>query len=325
MNAYKIGFLMDPYETLNLVTETSLLLMDELMARGHAVYWVEQDQLSLLNDRLSGSLTRVESTDPFAQSATGRVTLDVLDALMIRKDPPFDKSYLHLTYLLDFMPPHVLQINSPAALRDINEKLFTLKWAGHCPDTLVSRDAMTLMNFVERHGKVVLKPLDECSGRGIRFVSIDDRDIARESIRTMLGTEGYIMAQQFLPEVKAGDKRVYLVDGAPVAWVNRVPAEGKDLANIHQGASCEVTELTPLEWHISELVGSDLTTRGIVLAGLDFIGEKLTEVNVTSPSAVRQINAVTGSRVERRIVDAIVAHIDRHRSPDVAAHGLIVS
>ncbi|MBD3649066.1 MAG: glutathione synthase [Pseudomonadales bacterium] len=250
----------------------------------------------------------MKSTQPLVLDQEDRQDINDLDALVIRKDPPFDKSYLHLTYLLEFLSDNVLQINPPAALRDVNEKLYTLNWPDHCPDTLVSCDRQTLMEFAGRHKKIVLKPLDDCSGRGIRFIEgsgVDEGEI----IGDMLQAEGYVMAQAFLTGVRQGDKRVYLVAGKPVAWVNRVPAQGSDLANIHQGAICEPAELTDVERHISEVVGQDLVSRDIMLAGLDFIDGRLTEINVTSPSALRQINQVTRGHAERAVVDAILERI----------------
>jgi len=305
---YRIGFLMDAYDSLNLATETSLLCMDELIARGHSVYWLEQSGLSLWGGRLYARLVRQQSTNPFLQDPADTIGVEALDALVIRKDPPFDKSYLHLTYLLDFLDPAVVQINSPGALRDVNEKVHTLKWPEYCPDTMVSRDPDVLLEFASRYDRVVLKPLDDCSGRGIRFAGADAASAAR--IRAMLEEEGYVLAQEFLPGVRQGDKRVYLVNGQPVGWVNRIPAPGSDLANIHQGAICRASELTMRERNISEVVGADLVNRGILLAGLDFIDGRLTEINVTSPSAVRQINEVAGSHLEIVIVDAIVDRIE---------------
>jgi glutathione synthase len=304
---------MDPFEQLNLVTETSLLCMEELLSRGHGVFWIEQPQLSLINGRLAGMAARVRSVAPFSRDPSDTIDINALDALLIRKDPPFGKSYLHLTWLLDFLADEVVQINSPAALRHVNEKLYTLNWPEYCPETLVSQDAAMLMAFVSSHDKVVLKPLDDCSGRGIEFVRAVEEDAAAR-VRAMVAREGYVLAQAFLPAVRQGDKRVYLVDGKPVGWVNRIPAPGKDLANIHQGAVCQSSKLSAQERKISEVVGADLVRQGIILAGLDFIDERLTEINVTSPSAVRQINEVNGSHLERVIVDAILARVDYSRT-----------
>lgn len=305
---YKVGFLMDAWESLNLATETSLLCMDELKVRGHSVFWLEQSGLSLENRGLVGNAVAVESTSPLLLDSARTVDVNELDALVIRKDPPFDRSYLHLTYLLDFLDPRVVQINSPAGLRAVNEKLYTLNWPEYCPDTLISLDPHRLLEFVRQHNKVVLKPLDDCSGRGIQFIRYDDRDVSSK-IQAMLDRHGYVLAQAFLRGIADGDKRVYLVDGKPVGWVNRIPKEGSDLANIHQGAVCLAGELSVRERNISEIVGETLLEHDILLAGLDFIDEHLTEVNVTSPSAIRQINEVHGTHLERVIVDAIVHRI----------------
>jgi glutathione synthase len=259
---------MDPYPTLNLDTETSLLCMDELIKRGHQVFWLEQDKLSLRNDDLIGKSARVVSVSPFKLAPEETINLDDMSAIVIRKDPPFDKLYLHLTYLLDFIAPTVAQINSPRALRNINEKLFTLNWPHHCPDTLTTMDPDLLLDFIRKHGKVVLKPLDDCSGRGISFVTSDDPGLTQLLVEIFSdeGKQRYIMAQEFLPQILSGDKRIYLVNGEAVGWVNRIPPPGSDLANIHQGATCHKSELTVSERMLSWEIGSELKQEGIILA-----------------------------------------------------------
>jgi len=311
-----VGFLMDPYATLNLATETSLLLMDELIRRGHAAYWLEQGGIALENGRLRACATRVVTTDPFRRDEGDRIDVNRLDALIIRKDPPFDRTYLHLTYLLDFLDAGVVQINPPAALRNVNEKISTLRWPEFCPATLVSSDTEQLLEFAGQFRQIVLKPLDDCSGRGVAFLRQDDPR-AGGRITELLGRHGPLMAQEFLDDVRHGDKRVYVVAGRPVGWVNRIPTDEGSLANIHQGATCEATTLTPREAEISAIVGRAILDEGILLAGLDFIDERLTEINVTSPSAVRQINAVTGGRLEQTIVDAILDRVTAGREPTV--------
>ena len=316
---HKVCFLMDPYHTLNLATETSLLCMDELMQRGHQVFWLEQDKLSLRKDYLVGKGARVVSTSPFKLSTQETFGLDDMSAVVIRKDPPVDKLYLHLTYLLDFLAPSVAQINSPLALRNINEKLFTLNWPHHCPDTLTTMDPALLHDFIREHHKVVLKPLDDCSGRGISFVTLNDRGL-EQTLHGLFSDKGmprFVMAQEYLPQISSGDKRIYLVNGAAVGWVNRIPAPGNDLANIHQGATCHVAELTDSERMLSWEIGAELKQEGIILAGLDFIGGYLTEINVTSPSAVRQINAVYNSQLEVQIVDAILEVIESSQTQNL--------
>lgn len=315
---YSLCFLMDPYETLNLDTETSLLCMDELLARGHRVFWLQQEDLSLEGNVVTGRVSRLRSTAPFMLDAPEKLRLDEFDAVVIRKDPPFDGIYLHLTYLLDFLPATTKVINSPAALRTFNEKLATLNWPEACPETLVAMNVDQLAEFVRTHHKVVLKPLDNCSGREITFVDATIDSLHEDLIRyrNRSGSPQFVLAQKYLPGVARGDKRVYLVDGEPVGWVNRVPAEGSDLANIHQGAICEPTSLTEQEQSLSMDIGAKLKAEGILLAGLDFIDGRLTEINLTSPSAVRQINAVSGEHLEVRIVDAMLSAIeDRASAP----------
>lgn len=310
----KLCFLMDPWERLNLETETSLLLMDELRSRGHTACWLQQEGTSLRGSTVYGVVAEVLSTSPFELGEPHRIALNDLDAIVIRKDPPFDETYLHLTYLLGFVSDHVALINSPAALRDMNEKLSTLAWADRCPDTLVTMDAMQLAEFAREHKRIVIKPLDDCSGRGIVFVDGADPalDLTLDHV-IRRGMQKFVLAQEYLPGVKKGDKRVFLVDGVPVGWVNRVPAAGKDLANIHQGASCHATELTEQERALSQEIGKVLVAKGVILAGLDFIDGRLTEINLTSPSAVRQINAVSNTQLETTIVDAILRAISEKR------------
>ena len=305
---YKIGFLMDPYESLNLETETSLLCMEQLSRRGHDIYWIEQSQISLRNDSVQGSMVKVRSISPF-ETEPDTIALTELNALVIRKDPPFDQSYLHLTYLLDFLPNHVIQVNSSTSLRNINEKLQTQKYPDVSPDSLVSQHLPDIIAFANLHEKIVIKPLDDCSGRGIVFIS---RNTASPEtiIEGLLEEHCYLLAQEFLPGIRNGDKRVYLVNGEPVGSVNRVPAAGSDLANIHQGATCYASTLTQQEETISKSVGADLVREHILLAGLDFIDGRLTEINITSPSAVRQINLVSKSCLEVDIADGIESMIE---------------
>tara|TARA_B100001971_G_C18189546_1_gene537764 strand:+ start:249 stop:1265 length:1017 start_codon:yes stop_codon:yes gene_type:complete len=309
-------FLMDPYASLNLETETSLLCMNELMARGHRVYWLEETGLYLTNGIVKGQVNEVITTAPFRLARNEEAELSEFDALVIRKDPPFDKNYLHITYLLDFLPSHVHQFNSPRALRDVNEKLFTLNWAHYCPDSVTTMNPAILRTFAKKHGKIVVKPLDDCSGRGIEFLRPEQDDFDERVADLFGSTQRYLMAQQYLPEVSEGDKRIYMIDGEAAGWVNRIPPPGSDLANIHQGASCHPFELDQREKQIVAAIGPELKRRGLLLVGLDIIGGYMTEINVTSPSAVRQINQVNGSHLEKQIVDAMLAQIDCLEHPE---------
>jgi glutathione synthase len=306
-------FVMDPAETLNLDTETSLLLMQELIGRGQSVYWMQQEDIALVHDQPMGSVSPVRGVDPLELAASGWSNLNSFDAVLVRKDPPFDTGYLQLTLVLDHLDPGVVQFNAVKALRSFNEKMLPLRWPEFTPPTLITMNADQLERFTVEHRSVVLKPLNDCSGRGIARIAWDERGDFREQIGEELtdaeGKARFLVAQKYLPEVNQGDKRVYLVNGEAVGMVNRIPRPGSYLANIHQGAQCEPAELGARESHIIRTIAPFLLDHGIYLAGADFIGGYLTELNITSPSAIRQINQVSGEQVQHKIVDALLATV----------------
>lgn len=309
----KFLFVMDPPETLNPETETSLLLMQELIERQHRVHWVQQEDIALDQDQPVGRVWRVTATDPLQRTQPAWENLNAYDAVLVRKDPPFDSNYLQLTLLLDYLDRDVVQFNEARALRNFNEKILPLRWPGFTPPTLVSMNLEQIAGFASEHGSIMLKPLNDCSGRGIKKVTFDDKGIFRTSIARALqdanGMPRFLLAQKYLQEVGQGDKRVYLVNGEPCGLVNRIPADDGALANIHQGATCEATSLSAREALIVRAIAPFLREHGIFLAGADFIGGYLTELNITSPSALRQINEVSGEQVHRRVVDAMLGHM----------------
>jgi glutathione synthase len=311
----KFLFVMDPPETLNRETETSLLIMQELISRGHGVYWVQIEDLSLVHDQPMGLTGEVANTEPLQIGRARWVNLNTFDAVLVRKDPPFDTDYLQMTLILDQLEPGVVQFNDVQALRNFNEKLLPLRWPEFTPATLISMNAEQIEKFTFEHEQVVLKPLNDCSGRGISKLKWDNTSEFRRQLAEILldDSDGprLLVAQKFLAEVSEGDKRVYLVDGEPIGQVNRIPQPENFLANIHQGASCEPAELSPRERHIVRTIAPFLREHGIFLAGADFIGGFLTELNITSPSAVRQINEVSGEQIQVRIVDSMLARLNR--------------
>jgi len=306
---------MDPPETLNLKTETSLLLMQELIDRGQDVYWLQQEDIALVHDQPMGLVSPVTGTDPLGLVEPHWSNLNSFDAVLVRKDPPFDTEYLQLTLILDHLDPDVAQFNDVNALRDFNEKMLPLRWPEFTPPTLITMNAEQLERFTIEHRSVVLKPLNDCSGRGISKIDWDERGDFRskigEALATSNGGSRFLVAQKFLPTVSQGDKRVYLVNGEPVGMVNRIPLPGSYLANIHQGAQCEPAKLSAREIHIINTIAPFLRDQGIFLAGADFIDGYLTELNITSPSAIRQINEVNGEQVQHTIVDAMLARVSR--------------
>jgi len=304
---------MDPYEKLNLETETSLLLMQELIERGQGVYWLQQEGLALVHDQPMGLAFPVTSTGPLERAEPAWTNLNRFDAVLVRKDPPFDTGYLQLTLILDHLDPGITQFNDVKALRDFNEKMLPLRWPEFTPPTLISMNVDQFEQFTIEHQSLVLKPLNDCSGRGILKIDWDERGDFRKTINEALidseGTPRFLLAQKYLSAVSQGDKRVYLVNGKPVGMVNRIPQPGSYLANIHQGAKCVPTQLSAQENHIIRTIAPFLLEHGIFLAGADFIDGYLTEVNITSPSAIRQINEVSGGQVQRKIVDAMLGKI----------------
>ncbi len=311
---YRFIFLMDPYSTLNLETETSLLLMDDLIARGHQVFWLEVDGLYLSHQHVRGRLQRVESISPFLRSLPEDSDLNEYDALLVRIDPPVDSQYLHVTQILDQLDDSVMQFNDVVALRNFNEKLLPLRWPELTPPSIVTKSESVLASFLAEHGDIVIKPLGDCSGRGIHRLRsnymgaqvVGGEPIATSSVANINLKSQYVMAQKFLRNVSEGDKRVYLVDGEVVGYVNRIPSEGSFLANIHQGARCEATKLTKKEISSIELIAPFLKENSLFFVGVDFIDGYITEINFTSPSAIRQINEVMGETVHRVLVDKML-------------------
>ena len=297
-------FIMDPFETLNLETETSLLLMGELIERGHKVLWCETDGLLLEGPMLFAKTREVLSVDPLTTSKPDLTNLNELDGIAQRTDPPFDRNYLHLTYLLGHVGEHVTQFNNPTAVRNFNEKLLPLRWPSLAVPSLVTMNSEALGEFLNRHRDIVVKPLDDCSGRGIVRLQSSDPNIKFQLeglFQNLKESPRFLMAQRFLRDVELGDKRVFLVDGIAVGAVNRVPRAGTYLANIHQGARCEKTQITPEEQSAIETIAPFLREHGLILAGIDFIGGKITEINITSPSAIRQINQVMGEDIHKKV------------------------
>jgi glutathione synthase len=299
-------FIVDPLDTLNLQTETSLLLIEELARRGHTAAVATLSDL-FLSDAGSGVRARTIvlnlNQQPFYQlGAPVEHRLTDFAVVLMRKDPPVDADYIVATHVLEQAAQAVPVVNDPASLRLVNEKLWPLAWPQFAPPTLVSNDVARLQAFTEAHGRIVLKPLEDCSGRGVQFV---DAIQAARIIGPYVAArqQRYVMAQKFLPGVAAGDKRILLLEGAPIGAVNRVPRGPDQLANIHQGARVEATTLTAREEAIIAAVGPQLQARRLWLAGIDVIDGYLTEINVTSPSAARQINQVNGAHVEVPIVD----------------------
>jgi glutathione synthase len=282
--------------------------MRESLVRGHRVLYGTLADLRLSDGRPQATLRPVTfppGADLFTSGAAEEVDLGGTDFLYMRKDPPVDIAYLHATYLLDHLPETVLQINPCRALRNFCEKLVPLHFPGLMPESVVTRSAGDLADLLDRHGHIVVKPLDDCSGRGIITLAADTPD--RLYLLTQATQEGtrFVQGQRFLPEIAEGDKRVLLLGGKILGWVRRVPAAGEFRSNVNAGGRCVPCELTDSDRAICARLAPWLRKEGIVLAGIDIVGEHVLEVNITSPSCLREMNELTGSRLEKQILDHV--------------------
>jgi glutathione synthase len=257
----------------------------------------------------------VSDTAPHLQlGAPERFELTAFDAILIRKDPPFDSAYLYLTQQLDCVKDRVLVVNDPRGVRDANEKLFAFNFHEHTPKSLVSADPKELLDFVATiGGQAVLKPLDGAGGSGVVTISLDDRNA--RSLVDIWTQEGKRLAlvQEYQPAVRVGDKRVLLLDGRALGAILRVPREDDVRANIHAGGTVKPTELTPTEANIVAVVGPRLAEQGLFFVGLDFIGEKLIEVNVTSPTGIQELARFAGRPVEQDVIRWVEAAAKKRR------------
>lgn len=301
-------FVLDPLDVLIPETETSLLLAGEAGRRGHACWMAQLGDLSLREGE-AHARARTLTVDEFGRppARTGPPedrAIREFDLVLMRKDPPVDLDYFNALLILERAARDVPVVNHPVGLLLSNEKLLPLEIPGVAAPSVVTADPRVVTEFVREHGDVVVKPLNEFSGRGIARYSTVDSDLDAVSVGALATHEGrHVMVQRFMPEVERGDKRILVVAGEPVGWVNRLPRAGSFRANIHQGARIEATSLTGREIEVVAAFRPLLAERGLELAGFDFIGGVLTEINVTSPSALRQINQVMEQRLEVRLVD----------------------
>lgn len=309
MDSGRLVFVIDPPEALDPPTDTSLALMREGLARGLEVFWAGLSDLYLEGDEPRVRVHPVgfvADRELFLPSEAQDMRLDDAAMVFMRKDPPVDLAYLHATFILERLPPTVLQINPPHALRTFCEKLIPSLFPGLAPESLVSCDPERLLSFLERHGHIVIKPLEDCSGHGVYALRRGDSN-AVPLIRS-LSVQGrrYLQAQRYLPEILEGDKRVLLLDGDILGWVRRVPGPGDFRSNVNAGGVCRPCELTEHDRRICAQLAPWLRRERIVLAGVDIVGQSVLEVNITSPSCLREINALTGQRLEKSIFDHLL-------------------
>jgi glutathione synthase len=300
---------MDPIESINQDKDSTFMLMLEAGRRGHTVFYGQPHELWVEHDRPRARLRRTQvkrATPHFECLPPEDVYLDETDAVFMRKDPPFHMGYVFSTYILDLLIGKTLVINDPVGLKRANEKMYPLMFPDLVPRTLVTRDMQKLKGFLDAQGgQMIVKPWDGNGGRGVLLVSRGDRNLSSMlEISTLDGTQ-YVIAQQYVPEARLGDKRIILINGEPRGAILRVPSDEDNRGNIHVGARVEKTQLTERDREICAQIGPQLRQDGLLFVGIDILGNYLTEINVTSPTGIQEINALDGVRLEAEILDHV--------------------
>jgi glutathione synthase len=307
----RVAFQMDPIQSVNIDADSTFQLAEEAQARGHSLFFYTPDKLAFQNGRITarGQMMTVQRVkgDHVALGPEEEVDLAEWDVVWLRQDPPFDMGYITTTHLLDRIHPDTLVVNDPFWVRNYPEKLLVLDFPQLIPPTMIARDLATLRSFKEEHGDIILKPLYGNGGAGVFRLGPQDRNLASlHELFASINREPLI-AQKFLPAVSNGDKRVILVDGEPVGAINRVPQQGETRSNMHVGGKAVKSELTSRDLEICATIGPLLREKGQIFVGIDVIGDYLTEINVTSPTGIQELERFDGSNIAAKIWEAIEA------------------
>lgn len=306
-----LGIVMDPINTIKTTKDSSFAMLLEAQRRNWNLWYMEMNDLFLLENQPMARMKQLRVQDDplhwFEFTSEKTASLSGLDTILMRKDPPFDMEYIYATYLLEQAEAHgSLIVNCPRALRDANEKLYTSWFPGCAPPTLVSRNHQDFNGFLEKYGDIILKPLGGMGGESIFRLTQGDPN-TNVILETLTDKQSrYAMAQKFIPEISAGDKRILVVDGEAVPWaLARVPQAGENRGNLAAGASAHGIELTERDHWIAAQVAPRLKEAGILFAGLDVIGDYLTEINVTSPTCIRELDAIYNLNISAVLMDRI--------------------
>ncbi|MCX7644551.1 MAG: glutathione synthase [Rhodobacteraceae bacterium] len=307
----KVAFQMDPIGGVNIDADSTFRLALEAQERGHALFYYPPERLSFRSGRVIAhgwpiEVRRVRG-DHVSYGPETEIDLSEWDVVWLRQDPPFDMGYITTTHLLDLIHPRTLVVNDPFWVRNLPEKLLVLRFPDLTPPTTIARDLATLRKFKAEHGDIILKPLYGNGGAGVFRLDPNDRNLASLHELFLGLTREPLIAQKYVPAVVNGDKRVILVDGEPVGAINRVPAEGETRSNLHVGGRAEPAVLTDRDREICARIGPVLREKGQVFVGIDVIGDYLTEINVTSPTGIQELERFDGINAARRIWEVIEA------------------
>jgi glutathione synthase len=312
----KLGVVMDPIGSIKFHKDSTLAMLLAAKKRGWQLHYMEQGDLFLQDGRCIGSRrqleVRAEETDWFTLHNPQTAPLADLDVILMRKDPPVDMEFIYTTFLLERAEADgVLVVNKPGAIRNANEKLYTAWFQQCCPPTCVSRDQQLLKKFLDKQGDIILKPLNGMGGASVFRIRPDDPNV--NVILETITDNGRqtAMAQRYIPEITEGDKRILMIDGEPFPYaLARIPAAGETRGNLAAGGTGKGIELTENDYWICSQVGPSLREQGLVFVGLDVIGPYLTEINVTSPTCIRELDSLYNADIASQVMDAIAARLE---------------
>ena len=309
----KVALQMDPVESINIDGDSSFVIGLEAIKRGHELYYYQPKDMALDGADVVANSYRLdlrrEKGNHFSLSGQGIRNVGEMDVVLLRQDPPFDMSYITTTYLLDMIHPKTLVVNNPTEVRGNSEKLYVARFPELMAPTLVSRNRQQISEFRAKHKDIILKPLYGNGGAGVFHVGPDDENMNALLDMMFAGNNEPIMVQAYLPDVRGGDKRIILIDGEPLGAINRIPPAGDARANMHAGGKAVKSELSKRDMEICEAIGPDLKKRGLIFAGIDVIGGRLTEINVTSPTGLQEIAKFDGRQIEADLWNAIENHL----------------
>jgi glutathione synthase len=312
----KLAFIIDPIARLDPTHDSSVAMMEAAQLLGHEVWITQANGLSIVEGKAWAKLQRVTLTPVtlgenrwiavpnwFELKEELFAPIETLDAIFMRTDPPVDTAYLYATYILDYVDPtKTLVLNNPQGIRAANEKIYALQFVGAIPTTIVTQDKAVIQDFLDKHGAVVLKPLGGKGGEGILFLEPGDRNFnSLVEISTLQGRLP-IMVQTYLPDAKLGDKRILMLNGEPIGAVNRVPTGSDFRGNMAVGGRADAVDITDRDRQICTQVGPKLKQDGLYFVGLDVIGGLMTEVNVTSPTGIREIDRLSHLTLGKQVI-----------------------
>ena len=303
---------MDPIAGIDITGDTSFAFALEAQRRGHKLYYYLPDSLTLDEGVVYGQLREITLRDEVGnhvdEGAPSYHPLSQMDVILMRQDPPFDMAYITATHLLEHLPPRTMVVNNPAEVRNAPEKIMVLDFPDLMPPTMVSRDDSAIAAFREKHQDIIIKPLYGNGGAGVFLIKQGDKNFNALLEMFFSASREPVMVQAYLPEVTKGDKRIILIDGKAVGAINRIPSADEARSNMHVGGKATATELSARDKEICDAIGPTLKERGLLFVGIDVIGDYLTEINVTSPTGIREFERFTGISLATQTWDAIEAN-----------------